>query len=251
MAGKKEQNPSLSANGFKYSDSIGSLASKARAMGEYQLARSRLVDDANNKIRELIRLFRKENIPEEFKKDGADIRLGLSSVLGDLGSIGLEWGFYTKIYASRTVNTHEEALEARDEEETGAANFIAQLKECIGHFEELEALGLDQIKSFSEAFAVIKNILGHFEEMTNGSLIVPENAEHHIIAHDPKVNTSGKNLKKDIVNERAEYTKKDDFLLFPHEPSPDDVIQGDIGDCWLVSTLSAICVNNPQAIRDI
>lgn len=251
MSGKNGQNPSLSANGFKYSDSVGSLASKARAMGEYNLARAGLAEDAEKKIRELIPLFRKENIPDEFKKDGADIRLGLTSVLGDLYSIGVDWRSYTGIYTSRTDTDQEETIHANDEEETRAAGFVAQLKECAGHFEELEALGLNKIKSFSEAFDVIKNILGHYEEMTNGSLSVPENAENHITARDPKVNASGKTPKKDVVSERSGYIDKKDFLLFPHEPSPDDVIQGDIGDCWLVSTLSAICTNNPQAIRDM
>lgn len=251
MSGKNEQNPSLSANGFKYSDSTGSLASKARAAGEYNLARAGLAEDAEKKIRELLPLFRKENVPDEFKKDRADIMLGLTSVIGDLYSIGVDWRSYTRIYTSRTDNDQEKAIDANDKEESGAAALIAQLKKCIGHFEELETLGLSKFMSFSEAFAVVKNILGHYEEMTNGSLSVPENAKNHIIAHDPKVNTSGKNLKKDIVSERSAYIDKKDFLLFPHEPSPDDIIQGSIGDCWLVSTLSAICVNNPQAIRDM
>lgn len=244
-------NPSPSSNEPKYSESIGSMASKARAMGEYMLSRSGLVEDAENKIRELIALFRSDRIPDEFKKDTAEIRMGLTSVLGELVSLGFEWRLYTAVYSSGTGSDPDDVLKLNNDEEAGAARFAAQLKDTLRRFEELEALELNRFSAFSEAFAEIRNISGHYEEMTNGSLKVPENPEYHIRALDPDVKTSGKNAKKNVVNETYKYIRKDNLPLFPHEPSPDDIMQGSIGDCWLVSTLSAICVNNPQAIRDM
>lgn len=38
--------------------------------------------------------------------------------------------------------------------------------------------------------------------------------------------------------------------LFPHEPSPSDVKQGRVGDCYLLAALASIAASNPDAIKE-
>lgn len=42
-----------------------------------------------------------------------------------------------------------------------------------------------------------------------------------------------------------------DVPLFPHEPCPEDIKQGPLGDCYMLSSLSAIAKLNPNAIKDM
>ncbi|MBO6214140.1 MAG: hypothetical protein J6N76_01235 [Lachnospiraceae bacterium] len=40
-------------------------------------------------------------------------------------------------------------------------------------------------------------------------------------------------------------------LLFPHEPCPQDVVQGGMGDCYFLSSLTAIARRDPKTIKDM
>ena len=53
---------------------------------------------------------------------------------------------------------------------------------------------------------------------------------------------------KVILDREYDMTKEP---LFPHDPSPDDVSQFGVKDCFLMSTLSGIAAKDPQKIRDM
>lgn len=85
-----------------------------------------------------------------------------------------------------------------------------------------------------------QNIQLLIEEQINGYL--PEISEDacHIRAKD-----------KDIATLKGErFSDQRNMPLFPHDPSPSDIKQGDIGDCYMVSVLANIAKTNPDKIKE-
>ena len=62
------------------------------------------------------------------------------------------------------------------------------------------------------------------------------------IEYDDETNT---------VKKKEAYTwiSKKDEPLFAHEPSPNDVVQGSLGNCYFLATMSAIAEQNPDFIK--
>ena len=42
-----------------------------------------------------------------------------------------------------------------------------------------------------------------------------------------------------------------DLPVFRHAPSPFDIVQGNVGDCWLMASLATLAVHNPDAISSM
>ena len=40
-------------------------------------------------------------------------------------------------------------------------------------------------------------------------------------------------------------------LIFNHKPCAMDIVQGELGDCWILSSLASICESNPSIIKNI
>ncbi len=86
-----------------------------------------------------------------------------------------------------------------------------------------------------------------------GTLEVPGNAEIVDISDDQfvtyetdKESGTAKNEKKE--NEMIDRTKEE---LFPHEPCVEDVGQGCLGDCYLISLLAGIVNSRPMLIKNM
>ena len=82
-------------------------------------------------------------------------------------------------------------------------------------------------------------------KLADGDLEVPDEATELKISeiHDEQ----GKTIGMSKVNDKYEDKK---IPLFAHEPSENDVMQGDIGDCYLVASLSSITSIEPQIIKN-
>ena len=186
----------------------------------------------------------------------------IALLLAELPLLKNDWKKYTEAYSKVTSKIDEIV-----DESSAADRFIKRLNKCITCIELLKSdKGNDPIldnQEFAQSYAELVNLQGHYEEMLYGNLDVKNLAPHHKkqanqIQEDPDIMfvTTDNLLKNFKGQKKAKYKLVDfgyenrfDEPLFPHEPSPDDVIQGDIGDCYLVATLSAICAANPHFIR--
>lgn len=99
-------------------------------------------------------------------------------------------------------------------------------------------------KMLRREWEVLSLYKGYFDLDTSGYLKIPEGEPKERI-HDcqnAKMKMKGKTLsmKKVPIKEP----------LFPHEPSINDIAQGRVGDCYLLSALSALVDKSPQWIKD-
>ncbi len=89
---------------------------------------------------------------------------------------------------------------------------------------------------------------------SNDTINAPESQDrlHYIssFANGADRTLNGDNITDPI--EKAGHTKKrfgNNPLFSSSGPSRDDIVQGSLGDCWLLAGLSAIAMDNPFAIR--
>lgn len=98
--------------------------------------------------------------------------------------------------------------------------------------------------SFDEKrLASLDSYADMLQRQYGGDLKVPsgaENTDNYIKANNPADDSFGK---------IGRWVKTDDEL-FPHAPSPNDVKQGAINDCYVMSSLIALANTDPQKIRD-
>ena len=94
--------------------------------------------------------------------------------------------------------------------------------------------------AFNELYGMTEVMKRYFEGQREGNLLPPKDEDIEVKAVGVKIESPAS--KKTVVNT--------DAPLFPHDPSYSDIIQGALGDCYLVSTLSAIALHNPQRIKD-
>lgn len=55
--------------------------------------------------------------------------------------------------------------------------------------------------------------------------------------------------KNDIEKSEAGYTDKSQASLFPEDPTPDHVLQGNIGNCYLMAALASLAKTDPNYIK--
>ena len=82
----------------------------------------------------------------------------------------------------------------------------------------------------------LKAILDEITSGEKGELIVPKGEILEI--HDDQ-----------LAHNEHEFISFKDWVLFPHEPSIEDVNQGKLGDCWFMATLAAVVENDPSFIK--
>lgn len=144
-----------------------------------------------------------------------------------------------KNYASIDVVAGSEKKE-RDQEMKKLNQIMKALDKALEKVEEKEKKTLLMYKNY-------------FELDTGGYLSVPQTG---VLDCTKKV-LNGK--RKKIPNtdpaqlepfRPIEMEDKKDELLFPHEPSLNDIVQTGLGDCYLLAALSAVVSRNPQWIKD-
>ena len=85
----------------------------------------------------------------------------------------------------------------------------------------------------------------YFALDTGGYLQVPREEELGSRLHD------GRAVKLKMKGKRLSMKKvPPDEPLFPHEPSVNDIVQGRLGDCYLLAALAAVVDKRPQWVKD-
>ena len=123
-----------------------------------------------------------------------------------------------------------------------AINIAKNVQKYIDELETktVETQSEKEVALFTRRQVMAMNIQLLMEEQINGYLPeVPDDA-HHIKAKD-----------KDIVTlDGDKFTNWRDMPLFPHDPSPSDIKQGYIGDCYMVAVLANIARTDPDKIKE-
>jgi len=115
-----------------------------------------------------------------------------------------------------------------------------------------------EIRSYEDTFTIVNSMLSYFEPLKYGELVDDLDERAKLEAAKVKgetVEVAGYHI--DATKQSFETVDWDDreidvkdVPLFAHDPSPSDIAQQQIGDCYLLAGLSEIALKNPQAIKE-
>lgn len=185
-----------------------------------------------------------------------DTRTNIAELNGRLSTMWESWKNYTGSF----TRINNSMVDAEKEEEYGK-KFLEDLNECITLFEKddfaLLKTSIADTPAMKSCYTTLKHLEGHYEEMTTGSLrLHPGVTILDYTKQEPEANDNElKERIKKMAQARGYDEARIEFMpydgpLFPHEPSPNDVRQGNIGDCYFVASLASIAAENGKMIRD-
>lgn len=131
-------------------------------------------------------------------------------------------------------------------------------------------------EAFQEFYSDLKDLTDETKRIVSGGLSVPDSDDRYTVhvkltkeveETDP---LTGSKVTKTVIREpelhavtqkaqaqhhgqvtyNIQYRSVADEPLFSHEPCPEDIQQGAIGDCYFIATMSSIADNNPDFIRN-
>ena len=222
----------------RYQTNVQSQVNNTRMM-HGQFERRRYTRKAE--LAQLIAAWRKElGEDSEVLKDDA-----LDKILKDV-----------ETYASMDVTaTHFAEMNKTDEavfsdkdvnvavkKESGkVAEIFEEVKKCIEKYEADTPQSPEEVDVLTKRQLMAQNLHMFLEDQMMGFLPpVPKGAKH-IRAKDSKIET------KAILDGLKDYR---DRPLFAHDPSPSDISQGYLGDCYLISLFANIANTNPDKIKE-
>lgn len=202
------------------------------------------------------------NIPDQLDEKTSispETRAALNAIADELVELNAAWKEYLGAYLD--VSKTKDAENAK--ERRSMRKLLDGFNKISNQMKDLENDPVAEREEFAECYAEVLNYAGHYNEMTNGTLVVPEMTEEQkskIITVKKEINVVSKYSReqievyfrqKNVVSARFGYSDKLDAPLFPHEPTPDDIMQGNVGDCYFIAALASVAANNPQMIRDM
>ena len=108
------------------------------------------------------------------------------------------------------------------------------------------------LPEFRTLFGTVINTDAMLENMTSGNLDVPAPGQkkyrgHRFLAFatEPEFDQS------DDASVTMRYDDRQNTLLFPHEPCEEDIHQGGLGDCYLLSSFMGILRSDPTIVKDM
>ena len=210
----------------------------------------------------LLAVFAKESQNSLTGADGRISDPALYKLLGDV----IKYAEKTPVVTSERNSEEEEnplVEEAKD-----AGKISTALDQLMNKFEE----ETDYSEKDDQRLLIMANLQNYFDAELNGKLglsateMEDENSLHiHYSGkylsnhkyeknlwqfkkkHEKKLLAKGKKT----ADEHEMETDRRDDVLFPHEPSPYDVSQGCIGNCYFVATLSEIAAKHPEKIKEM
>lgn len=140
-------------------------------------------------------------------------------------------------YAEMTVDRKTSALRSRK---------LTEARELIRNYVEGKSGGTELFPEQEKALEIMKMYQLYFATFMDGNLSIPANAYEIKVTGDrePK-------LRKKHTGGLFSATYKDvsDRVLFPGEPSIEDIKQGEVGDCYLLAGLASVVMKDPMAIK--
>ena len=120
------------------------------------------------------------------------------------------------------------------------AEIFEDVKKCIEKYEADTPQSPEEEDLLSKRQVMVENLHLFLEEQMNGFLPeVPKGAKH-IKAKETMQTAS-------VLEHLWDYR---DRPLFAHDPSPSDISQGYLGDCYMVATLANVASKNPDLIKE-
>lgn len=145
----------------------------------------------------------------------------------------------------------------------GRSSFHVRMNDTKAKEQKLFVEMKDKLEKAREACGYDRNLVqtldGYdnlFSTIADGNLKIPK--EPDLVVMPGMITDGGKiiNSKGEIVDKKGQVVNKQEvednkkIPLFAHEPSENDVIQGRLGDCYLVASLSGIVSAEPQIIKN-
>jgi len=178
----------------------------------------------------------------------------LKNSLDSLSTAFIKFGKSRDLYESKRDETN-----TRDTLNLNEAE--AQLDIAVKNCEEILLTDIGDTPEFQALYANIVDASARVQSVKNGMLFIPDPKEqfekgkkiHRIKSPNPDASILAENYYgKGKVPENAKVNwKESKDPLFSHDPCPDDIAQGSLGDCYFISALMAIASKNPDKIREM
>ena len=132
------------------------------------------------------------------------------------------------------------------EEEGKLGEILNLIEERLNKIPENTEKEVEKLEK--NALLGIKN---HFAVLMKGKLQVPKGKD--IVIEDDRFVDIKIDEVNNVITETKELTMKNrtNEPLFTHEPCANDIAQGGVGDCYLLSTIAAIVDKNPEYIKNM
>ena len=126
--------------------------------------------------------------------------------------------------------------------------FLKMQKQVDAYMEKKEALMQDEVsdsEDFRKQYLIGANLKNFLSAQANGTLLKtavddPNTVRINAVDNGMTPVPGGIDIMRDAK----------DMPLFPHDPSPNDISQGYLGDCYMISALSTLATRFPEKIRD-
>lgn len=141
---------------------------------------------------------------------------------------------------------------------------IKDLDSCITQMTKLMQYPESDDKKFNFLYTKLNSLYADMSQTRKGSLIVPETptqkAEYgdrsiihvnNIGLKEPRIRPDDRFMRElERHNGSYKYLDVPEEPLFRNVPSMEDIRQGNIGNCYMIATLQAMCAQSPQTILD-
>lgn len=145
---------------------------------------------------------------------------------------------------------------------------LGDLEKCLSALDDVmiyresdDAVGTPDDPAPRALQAELYDICSHLETMNSGLLSQPKTMDadengkkiHRVVqGNEQPKQIFGGYIKAEMEKGQttAHFYDRGDEALFPHLPSQDDPAQGNVGNCYMLSALSAIAMQNPDLILD-
>ncbi len=212
-----------------------------------------------------------EEYKAKFKPESEKKRLSIKKQLQDdltedLKLQGMDNKYYDALkafmsYATMNV-TGQDAYEMVEFEKNGKKYGKLKKTEKKTHEEATALLNADKLlkerldllpeNEVSKEKEVLEKYIKRIDEITSGRLTVPKQGPNVITVTDDKfVDLENVKLDKWEENKKDYEWKQVDEPLFSHEPCVNDVVQGTVGNCYMLAALGSLVEKNPSFIRNM
>lgn len=182
----------------------------------------------------------------------------------ELGALCENSRKYTEIRDGFTKGQLNETLKR---EQGFFIDTLTGIQTVEGLFDKLMMYDISDSKEFDSLYVAFNDVRKRYSDVAEGSLNVIQDSYYKgqkvykITGKEPHTDVA---LQKRKENEEENKRKNQPFRenltavwekefepLFSHDPCPEDVMQGCVGDCYLVAALASIAAQNPDRIREM